>query len=112
MSRIAPVQRLASIERGSSLLEIMANAKRLHVLTVLSDGETSVKSLGEIVGLSQSALSQHLAKFRKAGLVTTRRDAQSIYYSCTSDAVSQILKLLETIFHDGEDGETAERKRA
>ena len=62
---------------GSGLLDAMANESRLCILDILTRGEMSVGRLSEAVGLSQSALSQHLAKLRNAQLVTTRRDAQT-----------------------------------
>jgi ArsR family transcriptional regulator, virulence genes transcriptional regulator len=82
---------------GAQLLSAMANAKRVAILTILQTGEYSVGSLSDMVGLNQSALSQHLAKLRHARLVTTRRDAQTVYYSSTSDPVSKVLAVLEEI---------------
>lgn len=61
-------------------LALVANAKRLLILCELVKGERSVGSLQSAVGLSQSALSQHLAKLREAGMVATRRESQTIYY--------------------------------
>lgn len=83
--------------KGAQLLSAMANAKRVAILTILQSGEQSVGSLSEMVDLSHSALSQHLAKLRHARLVTTRRDAQTVYYSSTSGAVARILATLEEI---------------
>lgn len=61
-------------------LALVANAKRLLILCELAKGERSVGSLQTAVGLSQSALSQHLAKLREAGMVETRREGQTIHY--------------------------------
>jgi DNA-binding transcriptional ArsR family regulator len=83
------------------LIDAMANSTRLMVLSRLVKGEMSVGALGKLVGISQSALSQHLAKLRGAGLVITRRDAQMVYYSCTSLAVIRILEQLAEYFPDG-----------
>ena len=69
------------LKRVTTLLKAVANEKRLKVLCVLSNGEKSVGSLEEMVDLSQSALSQHLARLRRDEIVKTRRDAQTIYYS-------------------------------
>ena len=88
----------AFVENSALLLDAMANANRLHVLTIISKGEVSVGSLSEMIGLSESALSQHLSKLRAGGLVKTRRDAQTIYYSCSSDAVLRILATLSSFF--------------
>lgn len=87
-----------SFDEKADLLTVMANASRLHVLTALCGGEMGVGKLAEHVGLSQSALSQHLAKLRAMDLVSTRRDAQSIYYSVKSDRVRVILDMLAQMF--------------
>lgn len=75
----------------------MSNAVRLRILIRLQQGETSVGTLVDEIGISQSALSQHLAKLRARGLVTSRRESQTIYYSCSSPAVAIVLKALEEI---------------
>lgn len=85
-------------ERAAGLLGSMANARRLLVLCKLVEGEKSVNALAADVGLSQSALSQHLAKLRQQGLVSTRRDAQSIYYSLGSDEVRAVLSTLYELY--------------
>ena len=71
-------------------LALVANAKRLLILCELVKGERSVGSLQAAVGLSQSALSQHLAKLRDAGMVDTRRESQTIHYRI-SDPETEIL---------------------
>lgn len=83
---------------AAGLLTAMANPKRLMILCSLVQGEVPVGVLASQVGLSQSALSQHLSKLRAQKLVKTRRDAQTIYYSSTSDAVMKVLNTLEDIF--------------
>jgi DNA-binding transcriptional ArsR family regulator len=72
----------------------------------LLSGELSVGAIAERVSLSQSALSQHLAKLRSARLVETRRDRQMIYYSCRSTAVVSLFQALEAIFGDTNENET------
>ncbi|CAN7660734.1 metalloregulator ArsR/SmtB family transcription factor [Rhizobium sp. LjRoot30] len=84
-------------ESAAALLSAMANAKRLTILTILVQGENAVGALAAQVSLSQSALSQHLGKLRAMGLVSTRRDAQTVFYSCKSERVKAILDLLEQI---------------
>lgn len=96
---------------AASLLLAMSNAKRLLILCKLVSGEMSVNALAEDVGLSQSALSQHLAKLRSRQLVKTRREAQTIYYSIASEEVMEVLKTLYGIFCQ-ETAETQGRGRA
>ena len=83
---------------AAALLSAMANPKRLLILTSLVKGEVPVGILATQVGLSQSALSQHLSKLRAQKLVKTRRDAQTIYYSSNSEPVMKILATLEDIY--------------
>jgi DNA-binding transcriptional ArsR family regulator len=64
----------------------------------LSEGELSVGQLNELVPLSQSALSQHLAMLRREGLVETRREAQTIYYSLASGPAHKVIDLLHDIY--------------
>jgi len=82
-------------ERASSVLKAMANSHRLKILCHLSYEESSVSELEEITGLSQSALSQHLAKLRQGKLVKTRRNAQTIYYSLDGNVALLVLSALQ-----------------
>jgi DNA-binding transcriptional ArsR family regulator len=94
-----------SARRASILLKAMSNERRLMILCHLSGGEQSVNCLCRLVGLSQSALSQHLAKLRRDGLVCTRRDAQTLYYSVNSGEVRQVLDTLHALYcHKRVDG--------
>jgi len=81
----------------AALMWAMGNAKRLQILKILSQREVPVAALAEEVGLSQSALSQHLSKLRMQKLVYTRRDAQTIFYRSESKAVQTVLDALATI---------------
>jgi ArsR family transcriptional regulator, virulence genes transcriptional regulator len=90
---IAPMAREAS-----ELLDAMANEKRLMILCMLLDGEIAVNDLAERVGMSQSALSQQLAKLRALKLVDTRREAQQIYYRLSSANVERVLETLYGIY--------------
>ena len=92
---------------AAGLLSAMANPKRLMILCSLVEGEVPVGVLATQVGLSQSALSQHLPKLRAQRLVKTRRDAQTIYYSSTSDSVKKILASLEEIYCAQNDSKSA-----
>lgn len=88
-------------------MSAMANPKRLMILCSLVKGEVPVGVLATQVGLSQSALSQHLSKLRAQKLVKTRRDAQTIYYSSTSEPVMKVLSTLEDIYNEAEKSKTA-----
>ena len=86
-------------EEAAALLSLLANGKRLTIVEHLIDNEEmSVGAIAEKVSLSQSALSQHLAKLRSMNLVETRRERQTIYYSCHSEAVRRLLGTLEEMF--------------
>ncbi|WP_320203515.1 ArsR/SmtB family transcription factor [Agrobacterium rosae] len=80
------------------LLSNLSNAVRLEILYTLSEHELSVGELSRRVTISQSALSQHLAKLRADGLVATRRQAQPIFYRCANPGVQRVLNILEEIF--------------
>ena len=88
----------AHSDEAADLLAAMGNQKRMLILCNLATGEMQVGALAEKVDLSQSALSQHLAKLRSRNLVKTRRNAQAIYYSINSEPVLQILRALTTIY--------------
>jgi len=84
--------------RAARLLKAMSNPNRLLVLCRLSQGERSVGELGRELGLSQSALSQHLARLRAEGLVTARRRSQSVFYALSSPDARQLIDVLEARF--------------
>ncbi len=83
---------------AANLLKSMSNESRLLILCNLAEGEKSVGELQELVELSQSALSQHLAVLRRDGLVSTRRSAQSIFYSLASEPAKAIMGTLYAYF--------------
>jgi len=86
------------IDEAVGLLKALSNGCRLRIMCSLYQGEKSVGELETSVGISQSAISQHLARLRKDGLVKTRRQAQTIYYSMKDDKTSAILKTLYDIY--------------
>lgn len=92
------VQLTRKAAEASRLLTALANESRLAILCELVDGERSVGALVEAVGLTQSALSQHLAKLRAGGIVTTRREARTIYYRLTSEPAGLIMQTLAEIY--------------
>jgi ArsR family transcriptional regulator, virulence genes transcriptional regulator len=81
-------------KRAAGLLKALANEQRLMILCHLLDGPLAVGELNARVGLSQSALSQHLAVLREADVVATEREAQTIYYSLPKGAVTKIIGVL------------------
>ena len=82
---------------ASVLLKALSNEKRLQIACVLFKGEKAVGELEKVVGLSQSALSQHLARLRRDNIVSTRREAQTIYYSLSDEAAIKVLECLTEI---------------
>lgn len=83
---------------AAKLMKALSNEARLLILCELGQGERGVGQLGEIVGLSQSALSQHLARLRADGLVRTRRRSQTIFYSLASREVTAVIEVLADLF--------------
>jgi DNA-binding transcriptional ArsR family regulator len=83
---------------AANLLKALSNDRRLVIMCALFKGEKCVGDLEDIVGLSQSALSQHLARLRRDGLVMTRRDAQTIYYSLEDQSIKSMLRCLCEIY--------------
>ena len=84
--------------KAAAMMRALSHEARLLVLCELTGGECSAGELVERSGLSQSALSQHLAKLRDEGLVATRREGQSIYYSIADRNAGKILKSLHDIY--------------
>lgn len=85
-------------EEAAGLLRALSHGARLKVLCELVGGERSAGELVRTSGLSQSALSQHLARLRADGLVATRRDAQTIYYSVADPKARELLRLLYELY--------------
>ena len=80
------------------LLKAMANEWRLMILCQLAEGEKTVSELQEILGLSQSALSQHLAVLRREKIVMSRKHAQSVTYSLAGDEAPKVMTTLHEVF--------------
>ena len=93
---VAALQEMA--EHVASRLSLVSNAKRLLILCELVEGEKSVGMLQSAVGISQSALSQHLARLREAAMVGTRREGQTIYYSITDPDLDVLMTALYDAF--------------
>ncbi len=97
------VNALAGLEQNAGeaaqLLKLLANEHRLLVLChLVTKGEMTVNALADTIGLSQSALSQHLARLREDRLVAFRREAQTLHYRVRDRRAVQVLKTLKQIF--------------
>lgn len=83
---------------AAGLMKALGNESRLMILCVLAEGERSVSDLNSIVPLSQSALSQQLARLRQQNLVKTRRESQTIFYSLATGPADRVINLLHDIY--------------
>ena len=95
-----PLERMTEkAAEAAALMKALANEHRLLVLChLVSAGEMTPGALAGVVGLSQSALSQHLAKLREEGLVDFRREAQTLFYRVSDPRAGQVLAVLRDIF--------------
>jgi len=84
--------------QAAAFLKAIANEHRLMILCTLIHGELCVSDLNAKVTLSQSALSQHLASLREAGLVTTRKESQTVYYQIHGTNAIKIISVLQSIY--------------
>jgi ArsR family transcriptional regulator, virulence genes transcriptional regulator len=85
--------------QAATLLKALSNERRLLILChLISAGEMTVGALVDVVGLSQSALSQHLARLRGDGLVTFRREAQTLYYRIANPDTARVIAVLRDIY--------------
>ena len=99
MKNIPPMNLLRqNATEAARLMKALSNPSRLLILCQLVEGELSVGALNEKVALSQSAFSQHLAVLRKDGLVKTRKEAQTVYYSLANDHAERVLEVLHQLF--------------
>lgn len=79
----------------ADVLRALANKRRLLILCKLAEqGEANVSSLADAVGLSQSALSQHLARMRAEAIVSTRRESQTIWYRIADPRIASVMEVL------------------
>lgn len=101
----------ASACEASKLLSALANERRLLILCQIAGHEMSVGEIQDLVGISQSALSQHLAVLREQGLVATRRESQTIYYRLASPAAERVIETLAEIYCPPPGPAPAKRKR-
>jgi DNA-binding transcriptional ArsR family regulator len=95
-SQLAELHGMAT--QACELLKAMANEWRLMILCQLSEGEKTVSELQALLGLSQSALSQHLAILRREKIVKSRKHAQSVSYSLSGDEATRVMQTLHEVF--------------
>ena len=84
--------------RAADLMKLLGHPHRLMILCQLKEGECSVGELSEKIGINQSPLSQHLARMRHEGVVTSRREAQTVYYSLAGPEVAAVISLLYELY--------------
>lgn len=88
----------AAAERASAMMKTLGHSGRLMILCNLANGERAVGELADELDISQSALSQHLARMRAEGLVSTRRESQTVYYQLSDGEVRSVIESLYAIF--------------
>lgn len=95
MSKLKKFDKMAeNAETASQLLKAIASPTRLMLLCALAEGEKSVSELTDAMDLRQATVSQHLARLRQEGLVATRREAQSVYYSIADETADKVVQVL------------------
>lgn len=85
-------------DKASALMKTLGHRGRLMILCQLATGEKSVSKLSDLLEIPQSPLSQHLSRLRGEGLVTTRRDAQTVYYSLSSDEAGTVIECIYGLY--------------
>ena len=95
---INPEKMRGHADEAAALVKALANKQRLMILCLLVERERSVGELNGLLDLSQSALSQHLAKMREEGLVAYRRESQTLHYRIENPDVAKLIATLKTIF--------------
>lgn len=103
---------VVAADQASELLKALSNRHRLLIICQLVDGERSVGELADALDLRDSTVSQHLALLRRDGLVSARRDAQSIFYSIASEPAREVLTTLYRVFCPGQATAKTSRKPA
>lgn len=91
----------ADIERASRSMKAMAHPLRLKILCVLGERELSVQDIVELVGTSQSNISQHLAILRDKGILATRKDANRVYYRVSDARTLRLISMMREAFCSG-----------
>ena len=85
-------------KRATEFLKALAHESRLLMLCILAEGEKSVGELETMLGLRQPTVSQQLARLRADGLVSTRRDGKTVYYSLASEEARTVIGAIYDVF--------------
>ena len=86
------------IERASRSLKAMSHPLRLKILCTLGDKEVSVQEIVDVVGTSQSNISQHLAILRDKGILASRKDANRVFYRVSDNRTLQLISMMRNVF--------------
>ena len=86
------------IERASRSLKAMSHPLRLKILCTLGDHEVSVQDIVDLVGTSQSNISQHLAILRDKGILASRKDANRVYYRVSDGRTLRLIGMMREVF--------------
>lgn len=86
------------VERASRSLKAISHPLRLKILCILEDKEVSVQEIVDVVGTSQSNISQHLAILRDKGVLTSRKDANRVYYRIGDPRILKLISMMQEVF--------------
>ena len=86
------------VERASRSLKAISHPLRLKILCILEDREVSVQEIVDIVGTSQSNISQHLAILRDKGVLSSRKDANRVYYRVADSRILKLISMMQDVF--------------
>ena len=98
LARLSPQEMAKHADETADVLKSIANPNRLMILCALIEEEKTVSAINELVPLSQSALSQHLARLRAEKLVTTRKERQTVHYSINDPRIVDLMSHLYEIY--------------
>ncbi len=97
-NKVSLLERDEDVERASRSLKAMSHPLRLKILCTLGDQEVSVQDIVEFVGTSQSNISQHLAILRDKGILSSRKDANRVYYRVSDGRTLQLIGMMREVF--------------
>ncbi|WP_198586209.1 ArsR/SmtB family transcription factor [Roseovarius salinarum] len=95
---VSPEEMADSAQSAAAYLKTLAHEGRLMILCHLGSGEKSVGELEQLLQIRQAAVSQMLARLRDEGLVSTRREGKTIYYSLADENTQEVIGMLYRLF--------------